>query len=122
MKRSGSYVVRGILAAGVLYYALRLSAGDRGLVDGIVLGVISLAIAWNVLMLSRRLRSAGGGRDVWHVQRTVLFWILGAMNAVFPRPEDVGSWKYWIGWVVLVVALIDSVLLYRKERALLHGG
>lgn len=114
-KKRGSYGVNGLLASGVLYYALKLSEGDRGTVDYVVIGLVVAAILWNVVQLSRRLHSSGGARDVWHVQRTVLFWIVGVFNTAMLRPEDVGSWKNWVGWAFLAIAAIDTVALLRKE-------
>jgi hypothetical protein len=48
---------------------------------------------------------------VWHIQRTLLFWIVGAFNTVFIRPEDVGTWKHAVGWLLIVLAAVDTVAL-----------
>jgi hypothetical protein len=48
---------------------------------------------------------------VWQIQRTLLFWIIGLFNTVFIRPADVGTWKNWLGWLLLALALIDTVSL-----------
>lgn len=110
-----SYVVLGGLASAVLFFALRLSSSGRGPVDWVVIGLIALAIAWNVFRLSLRLYRHGGSKAVWHVQRTLLFWIGGLLNTALLRPEHVGSWRNWIGIAILVVAAIDTVALWRKE-------
>ncbi len=117
MKKPGSYLVNGLLACAVLYFALSLSRSGRGAVDWAVISLVGLAILWNVVNLGRRLYRAGGGRDLWHLQRTLLFWILGIFNTALIRPEEAGSWKNILGWILVVVAAADTVVLYRKERA-----
>lgn len=112
-----SYVVDGVLAGGVLLYALRLSRGDRGWIDLLVIGLVIAAMAWNVLQISRKLHRVEGRAGVWHVQRTVLFWIIGIFNTAMVRPGDVGSWKNWLGWLLVALAAMDTVLLFRRERA-----
>lgn len=116
MKKPGSYVANGCLAGAVLYFVLDLSASGRGAIDYVVIGAVSLAILWNVVQLSRRLHRVGGVKNVWHVQRTVLFWILGLLNTVLVRPEHVGGWRTWIGAALLVLAAADTVALFLKER------
>ncbi|MCA9726291.1 MAG: hypothetical protein KC729_01315, partial [Candidatus Eisenbacteria bacterium] len=88
----------------------------RGVVDYVVLSLLVLAILWNVIQLTRRVHAVGGGRSVWHVQRTVLFWIVGLMNSVLIRPELAGSWRNYVGWGMLALAVFDTVLLFRSER------
>jgi len=116
MKKPHSYLVNGALACAVLYFAQSLSRGDRHLIDWVVLGLVGLAVLWNLFRLGQRLYRKGGGRDLWHLDRTLLFWIIGGLNTVFIRPEDIGSWKYYVGWAFLLVAALDTVALYRKER------
>jgi len=117
MKRNPrkSYVAASVLAGAALYWVLHLSAGDRGPIDWVVITLVGLAIAWNVFRLSQRLAVLGGAA-VWHVQRTALFWIIGLLNTVFRRPDAQADWKLAVGVVVLVLALADTVALYRKER------
>jgi hypothetical protein len=111
-----SYSIRGLLAAAVLYFALDLSAGDRGLVDYVVIGLIVAAILWNVLQLSRKMYALGGQSAAWHVLRTTLFWIIGLGYTVWVRPEDAGTWRNWMGYAVLILAVADTIALYSKER------
>ena len=121
MKEPRSYVALAALAGGALFYALRLSRFDRGPVDWAVIGLILAAILWNLIQLGRRLHRAGGGKAVWHLQRTVLFWIIGLLNTAFLRVEDLGSRKNWVGWAVLLIAAADTVALFLKERASMRG-
>jgi len=119
-KRSSSSLLRAVLAAAVLYFALDLSAGSRGILDYVIIGFVACAIAYNVFELGRRLFEDEGGRGVWHVVRTVLFWTIGLGNTAWVRPEDVGTWRNWLGWLMLFLAAFDTFLLQRKEKALLQ--
>lgn len=48
----------------------------------------------------------------WSIIRTVTFYIVGLMNTLFLRAEDVGGWKNYIGWLLLAIAVVDSVVIY----------
>lgn len=100
-----------------MYWVLDLSKSGRTAIDWVVIGAVGLAILWNLFRLGQRLHDSGGGRDLWHLQRTLLFWIIGLFNTVLVRPEEIGSWKNILGWVLLGIALVDSIALYRKEHA-----
>jgi hypothetical protein len=113
-----SYLLRALIATGVLYFALDLSAGDRGVVDWAVIGVVGVAILYNLVQLWRLLYEHGGGRALWHGQRTVLFWIIGLFNTVWIRPADVGTWKNWLGWLIVAMAVADTIVLQLKQRDL----
>ena len=65
------------------------------------------------------------GREIWHVQRTLLFWVVGLLNTAFLKPDDVGTWKHWIGWLLIVLAVLDSVALvwrWRRRRSAVECG
>jgi len=117
-KKRSSNVINACLASAVLYFVLDLSSSGRTWVDFTVIGLVIVAIGWNVLQLGRKLYAAAGVAGMWHVQRTVLFWIIGLFNTVLIRPEEVGSWRTWIGWVLMLVAAGDTASLFLKERAL----
>jgi len=115
--RRTSYVVNGCLAGGVLYFAFHLSSSGRTAVDDIVIVLIVCAIAWNLFRLSQRLYRSNGSKEVWHVLRTVLFWIIGLGNTVFVKTADAGTWRNWLGWIMLGLAVADTVALFFKECA-----
>lgn len=117
MKPVRSYLVNGLLASAVFYFAYDLSRSGRTAVDFVVMGLIGLAILWNVFRLGQRLYRSGGGKDLWHLQRTLLFWIIGLFNTLMIRSEEVASWRNLVGWAFLVVAAVDSIVLYRKEQS-----
>jgi len=58
---------------------------------------------------------AGGGKALWWVQRTVLFWLLGLMNTLWRSPEHPGGWRAGVGWALIAFAVIDTILLLRAE-------
>lgn len=118
-KRRFLYSVRAVLAGGALYFALDLSRGDRGAVDYVVVGLVMAAVAWNLIRLGQRLHEARGGKGLWDEQRTVLFWIIGLLNTVAIRPEEAGTWKNWLGWAILALAVADTVRLTLVEREIL---
>lgn len=115
-KKPPSYLVYAALACGVLYYVLELSSSGRTFVDFTVIALVVGAITWNLVQLGRRLNECFGGKAVWHLQRTVLFWIVGLMNTALLRPEHEGSWRVWVGWVILMLAALDTIALFRKEQ------
>ncbi|TFV95557.1 hypothetical protein E4S40_04890 [Algoriphagus kandeliae] len=51
----------------------------------------------------------------WNVIRTILFIVIGLMNTVFIKAEDVGSFKNYLGYVLLVLGLIDAFFLIRSK-------
>ncbi len=44
----------------------------------------------------------------------VTTFIVGLMNTVFLRPEDAGSWKNYVGYLFLLIAVVNSVILFEK--------
>ena len=54
------------------------------------------------------------GKTSWTIMRTLLFFIIGLMNTVFIRPEDIGSWKNYVGYLFLLLAVIDTALLIKN--------
>lgn len=113
------YSLRAVLAGVVLYYAVDLSRGDRGAIDYAVLGLVIAALAWNLVRLVQRLHRARGAKEAWHTLRTLGFWAIGLLNTVAIRPEDAGSWKNWVGWLVVALAAADTVHLILIERAVI---
>jgi len=55
--------VNGVIAAVVLFYVLRLSAGDRHLIDWIVIALVSSAILYNVVKFGMALQGAGTSEE-----------------------------------------------------------
>lgn len=58
-------------------------------------------------------------RYIWNAIRILTFIVVGAFNTILIRPEDIGTWKNYLGYFLLVFALYDivtSVIRYRKSR------
>ena len=53
-------------------------------------------------------------KKTWTILRTALFFIIGLMNTVLIRPEDVGSWKNYLGYFFLLLAVVDSFFLIKN--------
>ncbi|WP_221032616.1 hypothetical protein [Actomonas aquatica] len=119
MKAPRSYVLNGGLASVVLFYAFRLSHGDRGPVDWIVLTLISLAVLWNIFKAGQRLHRGGGRKALWHLQRTLLFWVVGLMNTLPELSRASPTWRLPVGGALLLIALADSIWLHHRERTLI---
>lgn len=122
MKEPRSYLVTTVLASSVMCWVLYLSSAGRGVVDWIVIGLVGAAIFWNLGGLGRRLARAGGGKYVAHLLRTLTLWIVGLMNTVWARPGEGRIWRWWVGAVLLALAVVDSAALYRRERRALPGS
>ena len=42
--------------------------------------------------------------------------LLGLMNTVFVKPEDEGSWRYYVGYLFLFIAAVNILVLIIKLR------
>jgi len=116
MKQSRSFVALGLISAGVLYYAWLLSQTSRTWLDWVVIGLAGAAALWSFVGLSIRMYASGGRRSLWHVQRTLLFWIVGFLNTALIRPEHIGTWRNTVGWIMIILAAVDTACLAIKER------
>lgn len=57
----------------------------------------------------------------WPVIRTFLFLILGLMNTAWAKAEDLGSWKNYLGYLFLLLFVIDAtVLVYQQLKSCYH--
>ncbi|MCL6097938.1 MAG: hypothetical protein M1391_05120 [Bacteroidetes bacterium] len=52
----------------------------------------------------------------WIIFRIVVFVVLGLLYTVFISPEETGTWKYYFGFVLLFIALVDVVRLVRIPK------
>jgi len=53
---------------------------------------------------------------IWTLIRTLTFIVVGLMNTILIRPEDVGTWKNYIVYFLLLLAVYDIVILIVKSR------
>lgn len=53
-------------------------------------------------------------KNNWTIIRTIFFLIIGLMNTVFIRPEDIGCWKNYFGYLFLLLAAIDTFFLVKN--------
>lgn len=62
-------------------------------------------------------------KAIWTITRTLLFVIIGLFNTLFAKPEDIGSYKNYLGILFLLLAAADIVVLivkYKKGYLHLH--
>jgi len=53
-------------------------------------------------------------KKYWNIIRTLGFYLIGILNTVLIQPEDIGSWKNYAGYGVLLIAILDTIGLIRK--------
>ena len=54
-------------------------------------------------------------RSYWFFIRLLFFLTVGLLNTVFIKKEDVGSWQNYLGYILLLLAIIDIVILVRSR-------
>lgn len=56
-------------------------------------------------------------KNFWPLIRILTFIIVGVLNTVLIRPQDLGSLKNYMGYLLLILAATDIVyLLYKKLK------
>lgn len=50
----------------------------------------------------------------WPIIRAILLIVIGLLNTVLIRPEDVGTWKNYLGYALLLMGIIDAFFQARK--------
>jgi len=50
---------------------------------------------------------------VWPWIRLLIFWVAGVRATVFAEADQPG-WAFWLGGVLLALAVVDTVLLARQ--------
>lgn len=50
----------------------------------------------------------------WAISRILLFIIVGLFNTVLIKTEDVGTWKNYLGYAFLLIALIEIFFLIKQ--------
>lgn len=53
-------------------------------------------------------------KRTWGILRTALFIIVGLFNTVLIRPEDIGTWKNYLGYALLLIGIIDAFFLIKN--------
>jgi hypothetical protein len=56
---------------------------------------------------------------IWTTIRTLTFLIIGLMNTALIKPEDIGTWKNYVGYAFFLVAVLDTIYLstqLKKEK------
>ena len=53
-------------------------------------------------------------KKYWYIIRTVLFYFIGLMNTILIKPENIGSWENYLGYLILILAVVDTIVIIRK--------
>ena len=54
-------------------------------------------------------------KKTWSIFRTLGFIIVGLFNTLFIKPEDLGTFKNYLGYLLLVIGIVDTVFLIRNH-------
>jgi hypothetical protein len=54
-------------------------------------------------------------KSSWKIIRTILFLVVGLMNTILIKPEDIGSFKNYLGYGLLILGIIDAFFLIRSK-------
>lgn len=54
-------------------------------------------------------------KKTWPFIRTMLFLIVGLMNTAWARPEDLGTWKNYLGYLFLLLFVVDAAVLVYQQ-------
>jgi len=57
--------------------------------------------------LSNNNKQPSTTKKSWSLIRTVMFIVIGLMNTVLIRDEDIGSFKNYFGYLLLIVGIVD---------------
>ncbi|MCB0665993.1 MAG: hypothetical protein KDC80_09240 [Saprospiraceae bacterium] len=52
----------------------------------------------------------------WRLIRTVGFYLVGLMNTLLIRDKDIGTFKNYLGYVLIIVAIFDTYRIIRAAR------
>lgn len=50
----------------------------------------------------------------WRIIRTAIFYLIGLMNTIFIKPENIGSWENYLGYLILLLAVVDTIVIIMK--------
>ncbi len=56
-------------------------------------------------------------KNIWTIFRILTFYIVGMFNTVLIKQEDVGTWKNYLGFLLLLIALIDTIVFIKKNKS-----
>ena len=54
-------------------------------------------------------------KKYWKTTRTLFLLIAGTFNTILIRPEDVGTWKNYLGHALLILGILDAIFLIEKH-------
>lgn len=56
-------------------------------------------------------------KKYWLILRTLTFLIVGVINTILIKPEEIGSWKNYLGYLFLILVIVDvGNVIYKKLK------
>ena len=53
-------------------------------------------------------------KQAWTIIRTATFYLIGLMNTIFTKPENIGTWENYAGYFFLLLAVVDTFFIVKK--------
>ena len=53
-------------------------------------------------------------KDLWTSIRALLFIVIGILNTVLIRQQEIGTWKNYLGYLLLTVGVIELAIFLIK--------
>ncbi|WP_420388597.1 hypothetical protein [Roseivirga sp.] len=53
---------------------------------------------------------------IWTIIRTLGFYLIGLFNTVLIQQEDKGTWKNYLGYGILLIAVLDTIGVIKRFR------
>ena len=57
-------------------------------------------------------------KNIWKLIRAATFILVGIINTILIRPEDIGTWKNYLGYLLLILGAIDLIIFLKKRIAM----
>lgn len=56
-------------------------------------------------------------KNSWAILRILTFYIVGMFNTELIKQEDLGTWKNYLGYLLLLIAVIDTIAFIKKNKS-----
>ena len=111
-----SFIILGL----VLYEGINLVSNYpfdiKDIVTTVLFGLLSIYIYRRLLIPEMKENINFMNKKFLSVIIIVAALLVGLMNTILIRPEDVGSWKNYVGYLFLAIAVVNFFFLIRKNH------
>lgn len=115
------HLVRALITGAALVLVVFQAEGRPSWVEAVVIAAIVGVLTFQLRELSRRLRAAEGEQEGDGVLRITLIWAAGLALTLWLDSADRGGWREYLGWFLLLCALLGTGHLFLRERAAMRG-